>query len=273
MNLPLVYGIRNGTLVTIDEVEKGLNCHCICPACKTPLIAKKGKLNQHHFAHSNSLDCGFGAESVFHLECKKAIERNSKLILPPLYFPDTEFEIHPSREIRIDKVELEKPFHGIIPDIVVHTFGKKLYIEIAVTHYISPEKLAKVKSLNIPMIEIHPFRGPLKELAPSTIHCFDSISETVLINGTTNKNWVHTPRLQALCDEFILNYSKKKIIQSFITDRGSPFDYVNDCPLEKRKWKSGIKKGHNYAKTEDCIYCDYCLDYNNKHLYCCGHHV
>lgn len=40
----------DGELFTVDEVEKG-KTHLLCPFCKGPLVAKKGLIKQHHFAH------------------------------------------------------------------------------------------------------------------------------------------------------------------------------------------------------------------------------
>ena len=48
----LKYGINpNRELVTIDEVSSG-KTNLVCPFCDLSLTAKKGKIKQHHFAHS-----------------------------------------------------------------------------------------------------------------------------------------------------------------------------------------------------------------------------
>jgi hypothetical protein len=40
--IKLPFGLnRSGVLAHISEVEKGKKCGCICPACKSPLIARK----------------------------------------------------------------------------------------------------------------------------------------------------------------------------------------------------------------------------------------
>lgn len=58
------------------------------------------------------------------------------------------------KEIPVDRVELEKRFDDIIPDIVVYSGDKYFFIEIYVTHPIDDEKLKKLKEKNISTIEI-----------------------------------------------------------------------------------------------------------------------
>jgi len=42
---------------------------------------------------------------------------------------------------------------------------------------------------------------------------------------------------------------------------------VEDCPLEKRTWQSGPKKGKAFASMwHDCINCPFCLDKGYKRI-------
>ncbi len=52
MSTWLLYGVNfQKELITIDEVSSG-KTNLTCPFCDRPLTAKKGKIKQHHFAHS-----------------------------------------------------------------------------------------------------------------------------------------------------------------------------------------------------------------------------
>jgi competence CoiA-like predicted nuclease len=64
LKIKLPYGLKDENLISIDEVESGLACDCFCPACKKQLIAKKGKVNVHHFAHYKVKDCNGGIETA-----------------------------------------------------------------------------------------------------------------------------------------------------------------------------------------------------------------
>ena len=78
----LKVGIRDGALVYIDEVEKGLSCQHICPHCQGLLVAKKGEVNSHHFAHHGIDNCGQGTETALHLLGKEIIKQQSSVTLP-----------------------------------------------------------------------------------------------------------------------------------------------------------------------------------------------
>ena len=56
-----------GQVVHVDEVPGGAACKCICPACETSLIARKGDIKAHHFAHANSQPA---CESALHATAK-----------------------------------------------------------------------------------------------------------------------------------------------------------------------------------------------------------
>ncbi len=66
----LKFGVNTlGELITIREVSSG-KTNLVCPFCNSQLIAKKGKIKQHHFAHSGET-------------CLRV--RKGKLPLLPLY--------------------------------------------------------------------------------------------------------------------------------------------------------------------------------------------
>ncbi|MEM8524664.1 MAG: GIY-YIG nuclease family protein [Bacteroidota bacterium] len=49
----LPYGLKNGHLIHISEVERGVT-DLRCPYCDAELLAKKGKVMTHHFAHRSA---------------------------------------------------------------------------------------------------------------------------------------------------------------------------------------------------------------------------
>jgi hypothetical protein len=73
----LAYGVdEHQALVAIDDVPRGKS-PLRCPYCGGPLLAKKGRIKQHHFAHAE--------------ETCRAVARESDLPTLPLY---DQFHLH-----------------------------------------------------------------------------------------------------------------------------------------------------------------------------------
>ena len=159
MTRNLSYALKNGKITHISEVERGLHCGCNCTACGETLIARKGQHVTHHFAHQSTKNCEYAYESSLHFVAKEILSRTQRMMLPPVYlhFPDSYKErilIYKAKEIIFDRVELEQRFNTVVPDIVVHTGGKRLFIEIFVTHRVNQEKLNKLEAAGHSTIEI-----------------------------------------------------------------------------------------------------------------------
>ena len=88
----LIYALKDGKAVHISEVESGLKCGCVCPACGEKLVAKKGDRVAHHFAHYSGHTCEYGFESSLHLAAKDIISKAKKFVIPAVYlnFPKSE---------------------------------------------------------------------------------------------------------------------------------------------------------------------------------------
>ena len=102
----LIFALNNDEeIVSIDNVESGLSCNCMCPACGEPLVAKKGKDMMHHFAHYSGYSCEYGHETSLHLAAKDILSKADKMIVPDLYLKIPESDkphqlIFKSKEIK-----------------------------------------------------------------------------------------------------------------------------------------------------------------------------
>lgn len=85
-NAPLLFALKDGHLVGIDDVPNGSRCGCVCPKCGENLLARNGGLRmQHHFAHSADSNCVGSAETALHLLAKEVLQETRKLMLPNYY--------------------------------------------------------------------------------------------------------------------------------------------------------------------------------------------
>jgi hypothetical protein len=74
----------NGNFRDVASVARGLQCGCFCADCKGPLVAKKGDIKAHHFAHHDRRDCRHALEaSLFGMLMTFASRPGATLMLPP----------------------------------------------------------------------------------------------------------------------------------------------------------------------------------------------
>ena len=87
----LIYALKDGEIVGIQEAQSGLKCGCYCPACGEALVAKKGEKMMHHFSHYAGHNCEYGYESSLHLAAKDILSKAKRMVLPAVYidFPDS----------------------------------------------------------------------------------------------------------------------------------------------------------------------------------------
>ena len=137
----------------ISEVENGLKCACICPKCGGALIARQGKVVEHHFAHASGDECQHAAETALHLAAKDILAVHNEIVLPAveIHFPHTSRRtaIAPQRRYPIESVAVERKLGSIIPDLVVRISGRELLVEVTVTHGVDGDKLRKIRELGM----------------------------------------------------------------------------------------------------------------------------
>jgi hypothetical protein len=179
-----------------------------------------------------------------------------------------------SRTIQIDNVRYEKKYSDIRPDIIIESQGKELLVEIKVTHGIDYVKWQKIKRLNISCIEIDVKK--LVELLFNNNDYFltNDDFKIELTKGITNKYWIYNAKRERINYELKNSYAKKIKIQKLKSNSWEfdDFDYVDNCPINKRKWNGGWKKGKSYAKVrKDCEKCIYFLGDDLINVFCVGH--
>lgn len=171
---------ENGELVSIQSVEKGLSCKCICPKCKKPLVAKLGNEGgrQPHFAHFDT-ECHGAYMTALHLLSEQIIRREKAVMAPG-------YQSIPAVKLLFENVEIEKrnDRHDLQPDIVGVTDDKlRWHIEIVNTHKVDDNKITKIKESDITCLEIDVSKQLLDE---------ESLKD-FLLNSTESRIWINNP--------------------------------------------------------------------------------
>lgn len=142
---------RDGKLISINEAKRGLACNCICPACKSVLIARKGDVRIPHFAHYKNNSCETGFQTSIHLLAKELINEKKMIKIPPVYcdvFYEDPYRYNISffknEEIEKEKlltninVYLETKENGIIPDNhLIIKLKYSIFLQVHLPNYMS----------------------------------------------------------------------------------------------------------------------------------------
>lgn len=173
---------EHNNLVNIQQVERGLACNCTCFECGEVVIARKGEIKEHHFAHaSNKESCTINLESVLHKYAKEVILESMGLMLPALPNSDDE-----AAWWSFDKVLPEFSLGLIRPDLVAYFDGKPILIEIAVTHFIDQDKLKKIETFKAKCLEIN-----LSNLFKSEIEIPSIEAKKQILENLDNRKWIY----------------------------------------------------------------------------------
>ncbi len=187
--IELPFGLHvDGRMVSVVEVQSGLDCRCVCPECGSRLVAKKGNQIAHHFAHEVDADCARAYETMLHKLGKQMILAAGGVTVPLLAVQYLEFErqVYPESWIAFDHVQKEVRWPGFQPDIVARRGRRELAVEIKVAHACGPEKIETVRASGLAMVEID--LSGLPRSAPE-----EEIREAVL--RTAPRVWLFNPKL------------------------------------------------------------------------------
>lgn len=254
----LKYGIRDGELVHISQVESGLACSCRCASCNEVLVAKKGQKRDNHFAHKSGNSCQYATETALHLAAKEILDKHKKIRLPSVWIEFNAnlggYQIAGEKTFSIDSLKVEHAIDGIIPDLIANIGGHELLIEVFVTHPVNEIKRKKIEKIDRSTIEIDLSKAP-RDMP------LESLTELV-IDSVENKKWIYNKRSKIELDRML---SQTRCMP--MTFRGFSY-HIDYCPIKARMWR-----GKAYANLiDDCIYCEHCISIQSEeHIHCNGH--
>lgn len=124
-----------------------------------------------HFAHHHRDACGGGPETALHKLAKQTVKERLTLFVPKRIAThgDVERVLSGREEITLESASLEfRDPQQIVPDLYVTIQGRKLFVEIAVTHPCDEEKIRRIREHGIAAIEID-LSGMPRDAAPDVV--------------------------------------------------------------------------------------------------------
>jgi hypothetical protein len=178
MKIPFGLRTTDDRMVDPTEVENGAQCGCVCPECRTSLVAKQGDIMEWHFAHDAGAHCAGGVESAIHRMAKQMVlerqaifvpERTQSRIASGVFDPESRTynwqeklveEVQCPGLIALTNCREEETFYGKRPDLLATSNGDLVAIEIAFTHFCDDAKLAWLEERKLSTLEVNVFIPP-----------------------------------------------------------------------------------------------------------------
>lgn len=169
--------------------------------------ARLGSKRRHHFAHhKEACDIAIAQETALHLLAKEILVENRHIMLPAYvldgsdggFIDDTfsnydainqqlrSYEYSKPIDYEFDHAILEERMGNFIPDIVIwrDSHGRKLIVEIAVTHFVDDVKRSKIIEQGVSAIEI--------DISQYHNSQFDrNLLKEIIVDGHESKEWIH----------------------------------------------------------------------------------
>ena len=247
-------------MVGISGVRAGLACGCVCPSCYRKLQANKGKKVAPYFSHNPSKDaapCESAFETSIHLMAKQILSEEGLAKFPRLEVKATQKDengqsyedtgtVTEELLMKFNRVELEKRFDEIRPDIIGYMDSIPYLIEIAVTHFSDDEKKKKIRANNWHAIEV--------DLSKIDYTITKEELKVLIIDKVDNKKWLSNPfaavmkvelkarleeRIKLINENILNNYRNHKashVIERPLTYEKNPKPVHSFGAIRKREY-------------------------------------
>lgn len=174
MKIPIGIDKNTEEVILIEDLteeQRGLKSNCICPECKSDLVARMGEKTVFHFAHHKGNESRNCQETALHLLGKHVLSK-----LTEIKIIDFETQKHSKRDmlgrvhslessslfgtkkVELLSSELEKTIGDIRADVLsqatYENVNLEINFEIKVWHRVDERKENKVNNLSLNTIEI-----------------------------------------------------------------------------------------------------------------------
>jgi hypothetical protein len=284
------FGIRasDGIEVDICDVPRGAACECMCPSCNAPLIARKGDVNDWHFAHASKdghkrevTDCEFSFFVSVCMMSRKILGMADHLELPEgMVYSALKGQYHGKMyaksllyakrsSFRPDNVQIETVWNGMPVDALMQKGKHQVAIFFRCPDKRPAYNYSATKQVDTGVLEID-LTGCLELLygddRPKDVK-FTTLLEQYLIEKVENKKWLYHPR-KAKCQEHVDNTLKLNTSDTLSTRSSSlPVQHTKPeittdhdglyqfhCAICHNKWTGEYLKGRFCQRCQSDLY-------------------
>jgi hypothetical protein len=211
------FGLKGGMLVDVHDVPRGAKCQCICPSCKTPLVARHGNVKQWHFAHASRAvhettkrQCDYSFYVSVRLMSRQVFDVEAISIDLPEYTITLKDRgnfrkctITPQRSITLDNIVIEKNIKGIPVDVVAQISGYPFAIYFIHQGRSLPCELYNQNNMGVITIDLTETRQLFKAR-----QSYLSLLQEYIKKTLCHKQWIFHPREVVEKNKAMTNLSK-----------------------------------------------------------------
>lgn len=204
--IPIARENNSKKLVFVDEVPGGIDCNCRCIFCDVRLVARKGDILTHHFAHyAKEVDedkpCPASFERAVFWMVRSILEDNQPMFLPGIEERRCEPSLDLDQEYRLE--EQTMAYNKITyPNDQIDRFSDTVLLEngkdsVLLRFYCS-EKY-KLPRLGVNLVNVHNRSclginlGSLYEIFSKQNDKFRATLEQYVLGDMGNKRWLFHP--------------------------------------------------------------------------------
>lgn len=266
-HIPFGLHAPSSTLVDVGDVSKGSRCDCICPSCKTPLIARQGEIKVWHFAHQSrsreqetEAPCEYSLEVSLRLMMKQLFDEGADFYLPEyrklfsVPIPgcsssyDKSIVVSKAAKVQFDSVVIEQKSNGVLFDLMLSKGEHNLYVYV--TYHSRPFPYHVTQSDQGEAIVEFNVLALLNAFSKAKAGQYKKILTDFLASSTEGKQWRCHPR-EAVCLQQLRDFvrdNKDALKERYNAKLSMVADHK---PVIKRKIQTVSPKLNETSKTED----------------------
>lgn len=235
--IPFAVRVIDGQLVDVHDVPRGLKANCVCPSCRTPLLAKQGDQKSWHFAHATrgtyrttEKECRFSLFASIRLMARQIIGEQFEMRLPACAGTinlglekmapgsrrwEKAFTVSPAQTITLENVRVEATVLGTTVDIVgvVNDYEFLIYLEHpgrAVPEALLPANLSTVRA-GVVAIDLRTVTILFEQSSRGSVR-YQELLLRFLKNDANSKRWIYHPRFTLVRERAIKNMERAEFL-------------------------------------------------------------
>lgn len=259
--LKVSLGVRtNGSVVHVTELngtrDRGLGCNCTCAGCGDRLVARLGRVRQHHFAHHTVRHCVGAEESALHRFAKDVFSRHERFMVPDVTasWEDQSITVAPAQYVNYTMARLEERVGGLVPDITLVRVNERppILVEILVTHEVDENKVSRLRELGLPCIQID-----LSEIHVGLDEFKREDIEDTLINGHGYmKQWLCYPNEDQYTEQARKKYQraqdeKRRRAEALVLKEQQKLEWLRRTEQKRRKKQDELLSAERLERVSE----------------------